>query len=57
MRWTLRLVAGVEPGQRTEHAIGSVDRDDRITPAKLGLSLAEGKTLFPLSRRGWSWTK
>jgi hypothetical protein len=46
MRWTVTLVAELEPGQRIEHAITSVDRDDRITPATLGLSLAEGKTLL-----------
>jgi hypothetical protein len=46
MRWTVTLVAEVEPGQRIEHEIASVDRDDRITPATLGLSLAKGKTLL-----------
>ena len=40
MRWTVKLVAEVEPGQSVEHHIASIDRDDRITPT-LGLSLAE----------------
>jgi hypothetical protein len=39
MRWTVMLVAEVEPGQRIEHEIVAVDRDDRITPATLGPSI------------------
>jgi hypothetical protein len=46
MRWTVTLVAEVEPGQRIEHEIVAVDRDDRITPATLGLSIAEGKAVL-----------
>lgn len=46
MRWTVTLVAEVEPGQRVEHEIAAVDRDERITPATLGLSIAEGKTVL-----------
>src|ERR1700704_2503702 len=46
MRWTVTLVAEVEPGQRIEHEIVAVDRDDRITPATLGLSIAEGKAML-----------
>jgi hypothetical protein len=46
MRWTVMLVAEVEPGQRVEHEIAAVDRDEQITPATLGLSVAEGKTVL-----------
>ena len=46
MRWKVTLVAEVEPGQSIEHDIASVDRDDRITPATLGLSIAEGKAVL-----------
>jgi len=46
MRWTVTLVAELEPGQRIEHEIVAVDRDDRITPATLGLSIAEGKAIL-----------
>ncbi len=52
MRWTVTLVAEIEPGQRIEHEIVAVDRDDRITPATLGLSIAEGKAV--LGARGTS---
>jgi hypothetical protein len=46
MRWTVKLVAEVEPGQSVEHDIASIDRDERITPSSLGLSLAEGKAVL-----------
>jgi hypothetical protein len=46
MRWTVMLVAEVEPGQRVEHDRGRFDHDERITPATLGLSVAEGKTVL-----------
>jgi hypothetical protein len=40
------LVAEAGPGQRIEHELVAVDRDDRITPATLGLSIAEGKAVL-----------
>jgi len=43
MRWTVKVVAEAEAGQAVEHEIASVERGDWITPATLGLSLAEGK--------------
>jgi hypothetical protein len=46
MRWKVTLVAEVESAQSIEHDIASVDRDDRITPATLGLSIAEGKAVL-----------
>ena len=46
MRWKVTLVAEVESGQSIEHDIASVDRDERITPATLGLSIAEGKAVL-----------
>jgi hypothetical protein len=38
------LRAEVEPGQRVEHDVAAIDRDDQIPPATWGLSIAEGKT-------------
>lgn len=46
MRWTLKLVAEIEPGRVTEQEIASFERGDRITPATLGLSIAEGKAVL-----------
>lgn len=45
MKWTVTLVAETEPGHVTEHPLGQIEREDTITPASLGLSLAEGKTI------------
>jgi hypothetical protein len=46
MRWRVTLVAEVEPGRSVAHDIASFERDDRITPATLGLSIAEGKAVL-----------
>jgi hypothetical protein len=45
MKWTVTLVAETEPGHVTEHPLAQVEREDTITPASLGLSIAEGKTI------------
>ena len=45
MRWTVTLVAETEPGHVRTHELGQIERADTITPASLGLSIAEGKTL------------
>ena len=57
MRWKVTLVAEVESGQSIEHDIAAVDRDERITPATLGLSIAEGKASWRRFRRSWSGTR
>ena len=46
MKSTLRLVAELEPGQRTEFQVATFERADRISPAGLGLSIAEGKAIL-----------
>ena len=45
MKWTVTLVAETEPGHVTEYPLAQVKREDTITPASLGLSIAEGKTI------------
>jgi len=45
MRGSVTPVAKVEPGQPIDHEIASLERDDRITPATFGLSIAEGKAM------------
>ena len=45
MKWTVTLVAETEPGHVTEYPLAQVEREDTITPASLGLSIAEGKTI------------
>src|ERR1700682_5272037 len=45
MKWAVVLVAETEPGHVGEHPLAQVEREDTITPASLGLSIAEGKTI------------
>ena len=45
MKWTVTLVAETEPGIVRTHELGQIEREDTITPASLGLSIAEGKTM------------
>jgi hypothetical protein len=45
MTWTVTLVAEAEAGHVTEHPLVQVEREDTITPASLGLRIAEGKTI------------
>ena len=45
MKWTVTLVAETEPGHVTQHPLVQLEREDTITPASLGLSIAEGKTI------------
>jgi hypothetical protein len=47
----------VEAGQSIAHEIASVDRDERITPATLWLSIAEGKSVFGAIRARLVWTR
>ena len=53
MRWTLKLVAELEPGRVTEHEIASFERGDRITPAN-GRLLNTFRHLSEI--RVWTWT-
>jgi hypothetical protein len=57
MPWTVTLLAEIKPGQRIAHEVMAVNRDDRITPATLGLSIGEGKTVLARPRRGSSWIR
>jgi hypothetical protein len=45
MKWTVTLVAETEPGHVREQPLAQIEREDTITPASLGLSIAEGKTI------------
>jgi hypothetical protein len=54
MKWTVKLVAETAPGVVTEHDLLSLERPDRLTLARLGLSLEEAKQLLAaLQRAGW----
>src|SRR5580692_11817833 len=46
MKWTVKLVAEVVDGKQIEHEIATVERADGISPATVGLTIAEGKGIL-----------
>ena len=46
MKWTINLVAEVNPGQSVEHEIATVEREYLLAPVTVGLSIAEGKLIL-----------
>ena len=45
MKWTVKLVAEAEPGLPIEHDVITIEREESITPATVGLTIDEGKTI------------
>ena len=46
MKWTVKLVAEVVDGKQIEHEIATIERSDGISPATVGLTIAEGKEIL-----------
>jgi len=46
MKWTIKLVFEVVPGSLVEHEVGTIERREEISPATVGLTIAEGKALL-----------
>jgi len=46
MKWTVKLVAEVQPGTLVEQEVITVEREDLISPATVGLTIAEGKSIM-----------
>lgn len=46
MKWTVTLAAETESGDGGEQPVAYLERGEVITPASLGLSIAEGKTIL-----------
>src|ERR1022692_3241861 len=46
MKWTVKLVAEVVDGKQIEHEIATIERADGISPATVGLTIAEGKGIL-----------
>ena len=46
MKWTVKVVAEVQPGTVVEEEIMVIEREDLITPATVGLTIAEGKAIM-----------
>src|SRR5664279_5614218 len=46
MKWTFKLVFEAIPGSPVEHEVGLIERTEEISPASVGLTIAEGKALL-----------
>jgi hypothetical protein len=46
MRWTIELVFEAVPGRSVELEVGMIERAEEISPARVGLTIAEGKGLL-----------
>jgi hypothetical protein len=46
MKWTIKLVVEAVPGSPAEHEVGSIERTEEVSPATVGLTIAEGKALL-----------
>jgi hypothetical protein len=45
MNWTIKLVFEAVPGSSVERELGIIERAEEISPATVGLTIAEGKAL------------
>jgi hypothetical protein len=46
MKWTIKLVFEAVPGSPIEHELAIIERAEEISPATVGLTIAEGKALL-----------
>ena len=49
MKWTVKLVADAGQGEALEREIATIEREDQVSPASIGLTIAEGKRVRTLS--------
>src|ERR1700722_17693152 len=46
MKWTIKLVVEVDPGNVVEREVGMIERSEELSPATVGLTITEGKALL-----------
>ena len=46
MKWTVKLVAEVGQGEALEREIATIEREDQVSAASIGLTIAEGKSIM-----------
>jgi len=46
MKWTIKLVVEVFPGNVVEREVGMIERSEELSPATVGLTITEGKALL-----------
>lgn len=51
MKWTVKLVAEAQLGTQVEQEVITIEREDLITPATVGLTIAEGKAIMESLQR------
>jgi hypothetical protein len=51
MKWTLKLVTEVAPGKPIEEEVATIEREDLVSPATVGLAIAEGKLILERLQR------
>ena len=51
MKWTVKIVAEAPQGNLVEQEVGTIEREDSINPATLGLTIAEGKAIMESLQR------
>jgi len=48
MKWTIKLVTEVVPGKPIEEEVATIEREDLVSPATVGLAIAEGKLILAI---------
>ena len=52
MKWTVKIVGEAGPGELVEEEVVTIEREELMTPASIGLTIAEGKAILEnLQRR------
>jgi hypothetical protein len=51
MKWTIKLVVEVVPGNRIKHEVGTIEPSAEFSAATAGLTRAEAKALLAACRR------
>jgi hypothetical protein len=51
MKWTLKLVTEVVPGKPIEEEVATIEREELVSPATVGLAIAEGKLILERLQR------
>ena len=51
MKWTVKLVTEVVPGEPIEQEMATLEREDLVSPANVGLAVAEGKLILERLQR------
>jgi len=51
MKWTVKLVTDVVPGKPIEEEVATIEREDLVSSATVGLALAEGNLILERLQR------